>query len=95
MARRLSRVFLAALSRDEALASAGRGADLYAGIAELARMKGVGLTERSHAKVGMLAISTAVAAVRLVPCCRMWRRFFRRRWSLRSVRLVLVRRAVR
>lgn len=47
---------LAALSRDEALASAGRGADLYAGIAELARMKGVGLTERSHAKVGMLAI---------------------------------------
>ena len=28
---------LAALSRDEALASAGRGADLYAGIAELAR----------------------------------------------------------
>ena len=31
---------LAALSRDEALASAGRGADLYAGIAELARMKG-------------------------------------------------------
>ena len=47
---------LAALSRDEALASAGRGADLYAGIAELARLKGVGLTERSHAKVGMLAI---------------------------------------
>lgn len=47
---------LAALSRDEALASAGRGADLYAGIAELARLKGVGLTERAHAKVGMLAI---------------------------------------
>ena len=47
---------LAALSHDEALASAGRGADLYAGIAELARLKGVALTERSHAKVGMLAI---------------------------------------
>lgn len=47
---------LAALSRDEALAAAGRGTDLYAGIAELARIKGVGLTERSHAKVGMLAI---------------------------------------
>ena len=33
---------LAALSRDEALASAGRGADLYAGIAELARHEGCG-----------------------------------------------------
>ena len=47
---------LAALSHDEALASAGRGTDMYAGIAELARLEGVALTERAQAKVGLLAI---------------------------------------
>ena len=86
---------LAALSRDEALASAGRGADLYAGIAELARMKGVGLTERSHAKVGMLAIMYGGRSGEIGALLPHVARFFRRRWSLRSVRLVLVSRAVR
>lgn len=53
---------LAALSRDEALAAAGRGTlatgsvDLYEGIARLSRERGLGLTERSQAKVGLLAI---------------------------------------
>ena len=52
---------LAALSRDEALAAAGRGVaghstDLYEGIAELSRSHGLALTERAQAKVGLLAI---------------------------------------
>ena len=47
---------LAALSRDDHLAQAARGADLYSNIAALAADKGVALTERSQAKIGMLAI---------------------------------------
>ncbi|MDO5749880.1 MAG: bifunctional 3'-5' exonuclease/DNA polymerase [Rothia sp. (in: high G+C Gram-positive bacteria)] len=47
---------LAALSRDEHLAQAARGADLYSNIASLAAHKNIALTERAQAKIGMLAI---------------------------------------
>lgn len=45
---------LAVLARDDALAEASRGRDLYLSIAEQGRARNSGLTERSHAKVAML-----------------------------------------
>lgn len=45
---------LAVLARDDALADASRGQDLYLAIAQRGRDQGTGLTERAHAKVALL-----------------------------------------
>ncbi len=46
---------LAVMSGDRALAVAGRGTDLYLGIAELGERTGSVLKDRSHAKIALLA----------------------------------------
>ncbi|WP_246179926.1 bifunctional 3'-5' exonuclease/DNA polymerase [Kocuria coralli] len=45
---------LAVLARDDALADASRGRDLYLAIAEQGRTQNSGLTERTHAKIALL-----------------------------------------
>lgn len=61
---------LAVLARDDALADASRGRDLYLSVAEQGRARHSGLTERSHAKVALLGAmygATTGDSGRLVP----------------------------
>lgn len=61
---------LAVLARDDALADASRGRDLYLSIAERGRASGTGLTQRDHAKVALLGAmygATTGESGRLMP----------------------------
>ena len=61
---------LAVLARDDALADASRGRDLYLSIAERGRDSGTGLTQRDHAKVALLGAmygATSGESGRLMP----------------------------
>ena len=61
---------LAILARDDALAEASRGRDLYESIAQQGRARGAELTERSHAKIALLGAmygATSGAAGRFMP----------------------------
>lgn len=61
---------LAILARDDALAEASRGRDLYASIAEQGRARGTELTERADAKIALLGAmygATSGAAGRFMP----------------------------
>lgn len=61
---------LAILARDDALAEASRGRDLYTAIAEQGQARGSELTERSHAKLALLGAmygATSGAGGRFMP----------------------------